>query len=850
MTYPVDLTNCDREPIHLLGAVQSFGFLLAVSSDWIIQRCSENIERFLGRKVNDVLGLPLAELVSLDAVETVRQRLRHLHAQDAVERVIRVPLTNSGELYDLALHLSGQAIIIEAEPSQTTSDFVADTVRNMTARLHVAPDIIMLCEQAARQMRDLTGFDRVMVYRFAEDGAGQVIAEARRQDVPSYFGLRFPASDIPAQARALYERNWLRIIADVADEGSAVLPQRDPQGAPLDLSMSVLRSVSPIHIEYLKNMGVGASLSVSILRQGRLWGLFACHHMQPCVLSLSTRTAAELFGQMFSWILESQEHRSEIEAEHRAREIHDQLMTSFAQETSVEAISLETHRFRLALPCDGVAIWIDGKATLDGKTPSEEELAGLVRFLNTAAASRVFATDEIGKTYAPGKDFVERAAGLLAIPISRAPRDYILFFREEQLRKVSWAGDPNKPVTLGTNGERLTPRKSFALWQEIVQGRSEPWSAQDRDIAEHLRITLIEIILHMSGVVAAERRQAEARQDVLIAELNHRVRNILALIRGIVSQSGNQASSTAELTSIIGGRLQALARAHDQINRSQWSSSSLRDLIIAELEAYIGDGFSRASLEGPDVLVAPQAFSALALVIHEMATNAAKYGSLSVPHGHLAIDWRLRDGALLLFWRETNGPPVSQPTRQGFGTTVISRSIPFELKGEARVSYEATGVSGEFFIPSKFIRIGQPNLVQQAETPPAQSEAISLRFGGTILLVEDNLLIALDGEAMLRELGFETVMLAATLTEALALADENDLTAAVLDFDLGGQTTSSLAAQLRERDIPFVYATGYGATLQLDSETADAKIVQKPYSTELLRAALAEAGLKPASTAH
>ncbi|MCA0400253.1 MAG: GAF domain-containing protein [Proteobacteria bacterium] len=845
MTHETDLTNCDREPIHLLGAVQNFGFLLAISPDWIVLRASENIVNFLGRRVDDVVGRPLSDLFALDAIEAIRQRIRHLQTPDAFERLMRIALTNGGEPFDLAVHLSGQAIIIEGERSLEVLATVSDVVRNMTARLHGAKDIDMLCDLATRQMRELTGFDRVMVYRFAEDGAGQVIAEAKADNVPGYLGLHYPASDIPKQARALYERNWLRIIADVSDEGSAVIPQRGPDGAPLDLSMSVLRTVSPIHVEYLKNMGVGASLSVSILRQGKLWGLFACHHMVPRVLQLSTRTAAELFGQMFSWILESHENRAQLEAERRAREVHDRLMAGFAQEKGVEAMAHEIHRLRHLLPCDGVAIWIGDQVTLAGSTPPAEDIPALVRMLNTTAPSRVFAIDEIGRVHAPAKDFVEKAAGLLAIPISRVPRDYLLYFREEQIRKISWAGDPSKPVSTGPDGARLTPRKSFELWQETVRGRSAPWSPLDVRIAEQLRITLIEIILRMSDLAAEERQQAQSRQELLIAELNHRVRNILALIRGLVSQSSHQARDTAELTSVIGGRLQALARAHDQINHGDWGPGAVRSLIAAELEAYVGGGAERATLEGPDVLIEPQAFSALALVIHEMATNAAKYGALSVSHGRLAVSWRLHEGALSISWQESAGPPVVPPSRQGFGTTVIERTIPFELKGTARIAYDPDGVTGEFFIPAKFVlhRGGAP--APDAPTPPAPCPHEDGKFVGAALLVEDNLLIALDGKSMLEEMGFSEVFLAANLAEANDIASAKDLSAAVLDFELGDETTAELAERLSKDGIPCIFATGYGEALQLGTPS-DIALIQKPFSVESLRRALIEAGAKRA----
>lgn len=299
----VDLTSCDREPIHILGAVQPFGFLIAVSTDWRVLFVSENAPLWLGRSVEEILGAQLAEFFNAEARHLIRGRLQVL-LQDSVERIFGMTLQENGLAFDVALHLSGQKIVIEVEPSVSENLNSANLVRSMVGRLQQTTGDTFF-RQAARQMRALTGFDRVMVYRFDHDGSGEVIAEALPSNLEPYLGLRYPASDIPQQARALYERSWLRIIADVDAEPAAIVPTLSPEGEPLDLSLSVLRSVSSIHLEYLRNMGVAASFSVSILRGGKLWGLFACHHLEPRHISLERRTAAELFGQMFSWILES-----------------------------------------------------------------------------------------------------------------------------------------------------------------------------------------------------------------------------------------------------------------------------------------------------------------------------------------------------------------------------------------------------------------------------------------------------------------------------------------------------------------------------------------------------------------
>lgn len=831
----LDLTSCDREPIHILGAVQAFGFLLAVSADWIVTRASANAPDWLGRPVEDLLGLPLDAVLDGEAIHLLRGQLQTLRGPDAVDRVFAVRLRPDRPPFDVALHRSGGAIVIEAEPSAPEHLNAGNLVRNMVTRLQQTVDFDPLCCEAARQMRALTGFDRVMVYRFAADSSGEVIAEAARSGLDRYLGLHYPASDIPQQARALYERNWLRIIADVNDPGRAVLPARDPAGEPLDLSLSTLRTVSPIHLEYLRNMGVCASLSVSILRNGRLWGLFACHHTEPRHISLERRTAAELFGQMFSWILESREREVVAAQEARSREIHTRLMSAMASGgTSLEGLADFADELSGIVACDGHGLWVNGAITLQGATPTREEFTGLVRFLNRTAASQAYATDEIGRFHEPGRDFTERAAGMLAVPVSRTPRDFLVFFRSEVARTVTWAGNPEKPASPGPNGVRLTPRKSFEAWREVVRGRSLPWTEVEVRTAEALRVTLLEVILRLTDSAERERRRAQERQELLIAELNHRVRNILNLIRGVVTQSRTHAASADAFVEVVGSRIQALARAHDQVTSGNWGPGSLSDLILLEAGAYLGDRADRVRLSGTDVLLEPQAFTTLALVVHELMTNSAKYGALRDGAGLVTVSWE-RDALdhLVLHWCESGGPPVQAPTRRGFGTALIERSIPYELQGEAEVRYELTGLRARFTVPPAFVRAAPP----RAERPVARTVAPPARLDGTVLVVEDNMIIALEAEEVLTALGAEAVDTAASVREALRLIEAAPPDRALLDVNLGSETSVAVARRLAELGIPYAFATGYGESFRIPHDLGAVPVIKKPYEAETLRRA-------------
>ena len=328
----VDLTNCDREPIHTPGAIQPIGFLIAVSTDWIVARASENVQQFFGVPVVALIGSPLSAFLRASALHDLRNRVALLRGADAVERLFGCTLIADRDPFDVALHMSGGQIVIEAQPATGQHGDATGMVRSMVSRLDQAQDLPAFYREGARQVRALLGYDRVMVYKFDPSGSGEVVAEAARPGIGSFMGLHYPASDIPQQARALYKRNLLRIISDVNAEPVPIVPVLDEHGRPFDLSLSLLRSVSPIHIEYLKNMGVGASLSISIIVEGELWGLFACHHYAPICPPFHARSVSELFVQMFSMRLETRERSAVVAYERRARDISDQLLGAVASD--------------------------------------------------------------------------------------------------------------------------------------------------------------------------------------------------------------------------------------------------------------------------------------------------------------------------------------------------------------------------------------------------------------------------------------------------------------------------------------------------------------------------------------
>jgi light-regulated signal transduction histidine kinase (bacteriophytochrome)/CheY-like chemotaxis protein len=838
----VDLTNCDREPIHIPGSIQAHGCLLACDAGMRkVLRHSANAAVFLELATSEINGKTPDALLGDDLTHDLRNALGRAPNPRTPGLLMGRRILGGSRVYDIAVHAYNGHTFVEFEaPAEAAVSEPLEIARAVISRIEDARDVKQLTERVPRLLRAALGYDRVMVYRFAEDGSGQVISEAKVSELETFLGQHFPASDIPKQARALYLKNPVRIINDAAGETVAIEPELDASGEPLDLSYAYLRSVSPIHTEYLRNMGVSASMSISIIVDGELWGLIACHHYSPRHLAMYQRVAAEMFGEVFSLKLETMYQREMLESSIRARERLDALMRDLtAHENVTEFIRGHLPDFNLLLPADGIGLFMDGTWAGHGSTPPKHAIASLASFLSLVAEGRIWASHELSAKLPETSTYADVAAGVLAIPLSQVPGDYLLFFRKEQVQTVEWAGNPDKEYTAGHFGDRLTPRKSFAVWKQTVEGQSLPWTIRDRQIGEAARNQLLEIILRHSEVLAAERRTSELRQKVLNEELNHRVKNILSLIKSLVSQPVDSERDLTDYVASLKGRIMALAYAHDQVVRSD-GGGALTDLLEAELSPYHESG-SDIDLAGPDIGLDTRAHAVMALVLHELATNAAKYGALSEPNAMLRVRWSLTpSGDAEIHWSESGGPEVKPPRRQGFGSVLLHRSIPFDLGGRSEVEYPASGLQARFLIPAKFVVTSAPKRARDKPVAAQPDDTQSLLAGRRVLLVEDQLVIALDAEQMLEECGAVSVDTAATPGEALILIREGKPDAAVLDVNLGNGNSFPIADELILRGIPFVFATGYGDSGIIPPSMIEVPIVRKPFTSTGLREGLAQ----------
>jgi light-regulated signal transduction histidine kinase (bacteriophytochrome) len=507
-TSDLNLDLCAQEPIRLglyngAGSIQPHGILVVVDpeSRQIVQ-ASANAPALLGNeRRTTVLGWSLRELIG-DAAE--RQITAWLRNPDSPYlRTLEI----NGERLQVLGHQTSQGIILEFEQPPASEGETLEAYYPRIGRfMEDVPeyeDIGELCSAAAREFRQISGFNRVLIYRFDEHWSGEVLAEDSDGVLPSYLGLRFPASDIPAQARELYRLNRLRIIPDANYQPVPLEPAFHPRdGQPLDLSFAALRSVSPIHLQYMRNMGTLASMSISVLMDGELWGLVSCHNATPRRVNAQARTACDLLGKVLSQHIGSRERGSYAAKRIELKRIESELLTQIAGSESFQAGLAAHGRAWLALTeATGAAVLHDDGIYTAGVSPPAARLRMLTEKLQAQGAES-FATDSLAVQWPEFADLAEVASGVLAISISQLHPSYIFWFRPEVRRTVLWAGDPRKPNEAAH--ERLHPRNSFASWQEQVKDRSLPWSQAEIDSALDFRNAIINFVL----------RRAEERAEL------------------------------------------------------------------------------------------------------------------------------------------------------------------------------------------------------------------------------------------------------------------------------------------------------------------------------------------------
>lgn len=560
------LANCSREPIHIPGAIQPFGVLLALDADLRVVECSENVATSLGLPVESALGSSAEELVGFD----LRPFLKP--GDFEAGQAFRLQGPADAKRWDAFLHRHRGQLILELESVAAGDTGDAEIVsagwlRTAFATLGSTTSVVELCQRACELVKQLTGLDGVMVYKFHADGHGEVVAESKDEAWPKYLGLHYPASDIPVQARAIFLDNWVRMIPD-RDYVPARLVGAGTSGAPLDLGRSLLRSVSPVHLEYLRNMGVCASLTLSLISGGRLWGLIAGHHYRsPLHVTSGRRAAAELVARLTSQQLAIREDAEIAGVRERGRKVlHELVRKMKAAPELADGLTDQPHDARDLLDCGGAAVALpNGGWKRLGDAPTRGQLEHLAAWLDQREGDwQIFSSNELVREYPQAADFGLRASGLLALRIPKGRGNYLLWFKPEIIRTVAWAGDPNKPLSVESNSVRLRPRTSFEVWTETVKMKSLPWMRWEIELVEALGSAAAGIDLQrqfdreLQARAAAE--WANDQKEQLLAMVSHDLKNPLhSLMVGVtLIQKTMPADSVSKVSTVILGMQRSL----------------------------------------------------------------------------------------------------------------------------------------------------------------------------------------------------------------------------------------------------------------------------------------------------
>ncbi|MFD9286733.1 ATP-binding protein [Streptomyces sp. NPDC060030] len=662
-----DLSQCVREPIHLLGGVQSYGALVAARShDAVVDTVSRNARELLGRAAEELVGRPVTELIGEEQWALARESAEAAAVPPensgpgsppdgpAASGVLSLTLEQDGRArhFDVTVHRVAELLVLEFEPRSADRPFVFQSfyprVRRALQRLQGAAGVTECCEAAVGEVQALTGYDRVVAYRFeGTDGPGQVIAEVRNEGREPWLGLWFPASDIPPQARRLYARNWIRAIADVDDRTVGLLPElREETGEPLDLSGSILRTVSGYHLEYLRNIGVTSSMSVSLLQEGELWGLIACHGDEPRRLAPEVRAACEFFGIALSLQLAAVAEREQAEELSGYRRALAALLARLTSQAP-DALPFPDSGVPELIHADG-ALLIRGKETLATGGPPPEGLPRLLEQLaDRSPVGEVWSSDRVPEVLGlepVDAEAQELPAGLLFLPFNR-DGDLLAWWRRELPAPRQWAADPERPVRTGPGGERLTPRGSAAVHRATVRGRSKPWSPAQRVVAGELWREMSGLLSRRTAYLEKRNAELSRTNDDLDAFAHAAAHDLKEPLRGIsnaasfmVEDAGSELDATSlrrlttvrRLTERMDGLLDSL------LHFSLLGQVGLRRELLS-LDEVVDDALvvagARLAEQGV-TLVRPAALPRLRAdrdrlreVLENLLVNAAKYAA-------------------------------------------------------------------------------------------------------------------------------------------------------------------------------------------------------------------------------
>ncbi|MCJ8165039.1 GAF domain-containing protein [Pontibacter sp. E15-1] len=498
-----DSEFCGSIPLHLVNLIQPHGVLLVLDTvDLRIMQASENVVQHFSMEMDSLLEKPLSQFLPENQYSDLKAKVESQGFKDKIPFSLTFLLQGQPKHFTALVHPKEAYVLVELEendPDSTEASFIGlyQQIKYVTGLLKQAGTTQEVADIAATEVKKLTSFDRVLLYQFDPQWNGIVIAQAKEPDMDDYMDLRFPASDVPKQARDLYFSNPYRLIPTRSYEPVRLIPIINPMTQRFtDLSDCNLRSVATVHLEYLANLNVMASMSLPLIIENKLWGLVSCHNKTPICLNYEQRSSLELLSGIISAQLAGKEREKTILLRAGLHSIHAQLLEQLYRGASfTDGLLSGSPNILQLLGLTGAAVLYDGNVWTSGETPDKEELKKLAGWLRRNKSDKLIATDRLPHQYAQSQEYKELASGLIALAINADQGEYILGFRPEVLQTVSWGGNPNQAIQMEADGKSYHPRNSFATYQETVKFTSLPWEPEVLDAAEVLRSAVLEKII-------------------------------------------------------------------------------------------------------------------------------------------------------------------------------------------------------------------------------------------------------------------------------------------------------------------------------------------------------------------